>query len=592
MYKYLLLLFIFLLNAVIYGQNIDSLETVLSKSSGNQKIDVLIELSIAHAGTDNSAAKSYADQAIKLSRLKKYAIGEILGLNALANYEIKIGEYQASIKNSTRALQLFEKQKEIDLNPGIIHKNLALSLTQIGAYSAAIDQRKLQYREKLKFDPTIDVNVYYLQQGVGSLYLQLENYDSAIVYFKYAQKIAQHLNDKRLYASSNNDIGWSYLKNNQSKKALGYFEAAKKSFSNIQPLRKRDSLLIGYIKSNIAECLDSKNPLAKQYFNEFIETTEQYGNENHIVQSYIQYAEFLVRTNNPLEALIYLEKGSTLIDEQNIKNTSLSKFLYRTYVQAYLKSGNLKKSEEYLTKHLHLEDSLYGVKGLNNLLLNHSDYQLARIENELKLEKFETEIKNQKIESLNTKNEISALRVTILIIAIFFIVLISIFFYVKIKNDNRRKQKAQELENKLLEIENTKTTERLTQSVLGLQRKKEFAEELISRISEIRGIEKKDINAMKLYINNELDIDESVIEMETFISETGKDFFVNLSTIHPDLTEADIKFTALIRMNLSIKQISVIKNITPQSVKIAKNRLSKKLNLEPGSSIYDYLMTL
>lgn len=592
MNKIIQLIVLLLLNTAVYGQNIDSLENKLSQSTDFQEIDILIELSIAYAGVDNSLSKKYAEKSIRLSRQKKYAKGEILGLTALSNYEHKKGDFQASIKNATRAYQLFEKLENKDFNPGIIHKNLALSLTQIGAYSAAIEQRKFQFKEKLKFDPTIDVNVYYINQGIGSLYLQLENYDSAIVYFKNAQEFARELNNKRLFASSNNDIGWSYLKNKQKKKALQYFNKAMQTFTEISPLQKRDSLLIGYIKSNIAECLEANDPKAKKYFSEFIESTEKHGAIDNIVQAYVQYAEFLVRTQQANEAISFLDKASEEIHAHHISNPILLQFLYRTYVKAYMKIGNSTKSNFYFEKHTFLQDSLYGVKGLNNLLQNHSDYQLARIENELKLEKFETEIKNQKIESLHTKNEISTLRITILIVAIFFLILIAIIIYIKIKNDNRRKQKAQELENQLLELENTKTSERLTQSMLGLQRKKEFSEELINRISEIQSIERKDINAMKLFINNELEIDESTIEMERFINETGKEFFLNLETLHPDLTEADIKFTALIRMNLSIKQIAVIKNITPQSVKIAKNRLSKKLNLEPGSSIYDYLMTL
>jgi DNA-binding CsgD family transcriptional regulator len=57
----------------------------------------------------------------------------------------------------------------------------------------------------------------------------------------------------------------------------------------------------------------------------------------------------------------------------------------------------------------------------------------------------------------------------------------------------------------------------------------------------------------------------------------------------PDLTDNDIKLCGLIRLKLTVKQIGIIKNITPESAKIAKNRLSKKLMLSPGSNLYEFL---
>ena len=592
MYKIILLVLLFGGNLFVIGQNIDSLKLKLNKSSDLEQIDVLIELSEAYIKLNNKEAIDYSKRALKLSRQKNYKKGEVLALTALSKYDYSIGDFQSSIKNATRALQIFEKEKIDDINPAIIHQKLALSLTEIGAYSAAIEQRKLQYDSKLKYNPEVDQNTYYINQGIGALYLQLGNTDSAIVYFKKAQNASKLLTDKRLLGSSFNDIGLSYLQNNQHQKALGFFQKAKSTFYSLDELTKRDSLLLGHIYGNIAGCLNPKDPSTLKYYDEFLSLIEKYDVQSEIVKANIQYADYLLKINSSSKAITFLNRAQDIIETEKINNPKSYKPLYQSFIKAYIQQNDSKKSQFYLSKYLQLEDSLYGVKGLNDLLLNHSDYQLAKIENELIVERFDAEIKSQEIEALNTKNEISTLRITILIIAIIFIVLISIVLYLKVKSDGERKRKAQELENKLLELENAKTSERLTQSLLGLQRKKEFSEELINRISEIKSIERKDVNAMKLFINNELEIDESTIEMERFISETGKEFFLNLETLHPDLTEADIKFTALIRMNLSIKQIAVIKNITPQSVKIAKNRLSKKLNLEPGSSIYDYLMTI
>ena len=97
------------------------------------------------------------------------------------------------------------------------------------------------------------------------------------------------------------------------------------------------------------------------------------------------------------------------------------------------------------------------------------------------------------------------------------------------------------------------------------------------------------IRSASCSLDIELDIDDSLIEMEKYISEIGKDFFIRLKSVHPGLSENDIKLVVLIRMRLNIKQIAIVRNITPESVKIAKNRLSKRLNLTSGRVLFEYL---
>ena len=56
-----------------------------------------------------------------------------------------------------------------------------------------------------------------------------------------------------------------------------------------------------------------------------------------------------------------------------------------------------------------------------------------------------------------------------------------------------------------------------------------------------------------------------------------------------DLTKLDVKLAALIVMNMSNKDIGISKNITPESVKIAKNRLKKKLSLSKEDDLHEHL---
>ena len=146
-----------------------------------------------------------------------------------------------------------------------------------------------------------------------------------------------------------------------------------------------------------------------------------------------------------------------------------------------------------------------------------------------------------------------------------------------------------QISKKMLEASIENKMERLTQTTLSLTRKKEFAENLIEQLSKIKGIDSKLLIPIKQSISNELYIDESILEMEQYISDLSKDFFVKIKLHYPNLTENDIKLCGLIRLKLTNKQISIIKNITPDSVKISKNRLSKKMKLKSATDLFDCL---
>lgn len=66
-------------------------------------------------------------------------------------------------------------------------------------------------------------------------------------------------------------------------------------------------------------------------------------------------------------------------------------------------------------------------------------------------------------------------------------------------------------------------------------------------------------------------------------------FFQRLLKDHPDLTRNELKLSALTLLNLSSKEISSIQGIKPSSVDIARHRLRKRLNVENGLSLAEYL---
>lgn len=81
-------------------------------------------------------------------------------------------------------------------------------------------------------------------------------------------------------------------------------------------------------------------------------------------------------------------------------------------------------------------------------------------------------------------------------------------------------------------------------------------------------------------------------EFELYFKRVDQDFWIKLENRFPDLTSHDKRLCAFIWLRLSPKEIASITNRAVRSVYTAKNRLKKKLGLEPESDLYDFLHSL
>lgn len=71
-----------------------------------------------------------------------------------------------------------------------------------------------------------------------------------------------------------------------------------------------------------------------------------------------------------------------------------------------------------------------------------------------------------------------------------------------------------------------------------------------------------------------------------------QNFFRNLRTKYPDLTATDLKFCALLRLNLNTKEIAKNTNLTIRGVEGARYRLRKKLGIKNDQSLTAFLIDL
>ncbi|NOQ25749.1 MAG: response regulator [Bacteroidales bacterium] len=141
---------------------------------------------------------------------------------------------------------------------------------------------------------------------------------------------------------------------------------------------------------------------------------------------------------------------------------------------------------------------------------------------------------------------------------------------------NNHKQKL--TENTLSLIKNQRLfsdfSRKLESLVLLIEKEpQKVGEKLLKLSGELKGMNEKEIwKKFKLSFSN-----------------VHANFTRNLTKTHPLLTPSDVKLCSFIILGMANKEIASLMNCSPNSIKVARYRLRKKIDLEKGTNLENYL---
>jgi len=149
------------------------------------------------------------------------------------------------------------------------------------------------------------------------------------------------------------------------------------------------------------------------------------------------------------------------------------------------------------------------------------------------------------------------------------------------------------LEQEQLKNEIELRNRKLSAKALYLSDRNQLIENIITSILKKPKISKD------LSLANQIKMLESHLRAEdewkdfiTHFEELNQGFLHRLKKLHPSITGNDIKFLAYIYMNLSIKEIASIFNITAEACRKRKDRIALKMEIPENTSLYEYIIAL
>jgi DNA-binding NarL/FixJ family response regulator len=123
---------------------------------------------------------------------------------------------------------------------------------------------------------------------------------------------------------------------------------------------------------------------------------------------------------------------------------------------------------------------------------------------------------------------------------------------------------------------------RILQQVLTVSQTQSAAgEEMIERNKKINQI-----------VQSNLNFDKDWSDFMAHFDKVHPKFFDHLKSRCNDLTENNLRVCAYFRIGMSTKQIAQILNVLPEAVRKMRCRLKKKLRIESGLNLDDFLRNL
>jgi tetratricopeptide (TPR) repeat protein len=526
-------------------------------------------------------------------------------------YQYRIKDDIMALDYISKAMEVFSAHPDIAFDNTYLYVNTGNLLFQYEMYPEAI----AIYRETEKFtNPDNNPGILILiNNNIGLSYEGMGMCDSAYFYYNKAKSIIRpdctqsFLN---LIRSNNYMISLAlYCKNTDSIPA--YFSQNSEYFSLVekdieskptdQNNEKLTSLIYDYNNNKIISYMLSaeysllnKNPdKSITQYNEALKYAKINQDNFKLIELHQRISDIYLSQNNYNQAAIQID-SSLLLTPNSATDYDLFNQIYTQISEIAFKSGNTYYGDEMKIISQNYADSMTMQKLEEDIISKKID--LAVIPIQIAMRKLEYR-KNEKLKDVEFQLKLSEReqQITTYRTAIFFaILLFLIILMLFLLYHNKSKKKIAEISLSVAEKEKKYINAELQNFALHISHKNNFLRDIQTSLKSLssNSDDKEKIKDIIFKISQNL---QSTNESEIIQSKTNsinESFYVKLKDRFPDLTNKDKSLCALIKMNLSSKEISSINNISERSVITARYRLRKKLKLDNDENLNVFLNEL
>lgn len=442
-----------------------------------------------------------------------------------------------------------------------------------------------------------------VHEKLGENYLLQREFQKSIAHFDEAIAIAEMEGEERKIAWLNNKIGKSYLGLGMTEEAVEYFDAAISIFEELG-----DKKGIVSIFGNMAWANFKNGDFYQARKNCYHALRENIalGNKEDELDAMHLLGKIELQEGELKNAFQYFQESYEMA--QDLKFTKfLPSLTYDLYESAY-RMKEYKVASDYLKEYLGHKESDFSKEKISAIQQLSASYEFERQNEEL-------EFKNRQIALLKQSQKFELQRTIVQVVAlVLFIVVASLI----VLRQKQQKAKQLELNNKEKELveskkalveaelkstqwEKQELSNRLTfknqelqNFALHIVEKNDFLQELNAELVKLDKLIKTEeskrlLKELRAKISYNLSLEKDRTEFQNYVEQVNEEFFLRLLNSYPSITESEKRLAALLRMNLSSKEISTIMNITPKSVDMNRYRLRKKFEIQKEVSLTEFI---
>lgn len=352
-------------------------------------------------------------------------------------------------------------------------------------------------------------------------------------------------------------------------------------------------------------------------------------NFTYLPGSYVSVAQLEIKAGNKIQSEYYLQRALKIADSTGNRQAQVAALLAMSDWQLHFNNSS-ETAENTLSKAIEIAEGLSDKsfylnslkqfrslkkqqnklgelvdldEKIENLKDSLASWERMHITKSLEIQ-FHLSEKERELNTIQSEKNIATLTNYLLWSIIVALLLLGIAIFVFLKRINTRnklllvaqnelmkataeqkKLKEQQLKNELEHKES-----QLSALTLQMLQKNELMQELKSKLDE--GSTNNQDSSLQKIIAKGMNHDKEWNDFNSSFESLNKNFYARLKQAYPEISPNDLKLCALIKMNLSIKEMAGILNISPDSVKTARYRLRKKLQLSTEENLTDFILHL
>lgn len=457
-----------------------------------------------------------------------------------------------------QALEFFLKAEKIFSNNGK-PLSLAANLSDVGVLYYYIKQPDKAMKTYL-----LALSIYQKQKDlkgqamvyghIGQLYEKRKSFDSAFVYQRLALKIIEKTNDR---------------------------SGAAKIYENL---------------GSIYEDLE-KYELADQHFKKSLSLYQKDHNELGSIEVINNLGDILRKTGNYSKSISETRLAMHLASK--LGNAYQLASCCRDLGKAYELLNQMDSAYHYIQLGYKYTLDLYSEDGAKQVAFLQVLYDINK--------------KSDEINKLQADKKINRIIVTAATIVVVLLIILGFVIFSRQRfklRDEKMLGKQKQIEHDLtsLELKNLQLEEQnlkqqlevksreLSTHTLNLIKNNQFLENLRNTLQAMvkddKRDQKKQMNQILTEINQSFNHERNWKEFTQAFEQVHHQFLENLRKFSNELTSADMRLIALLKMNLDSTDVATLLGISTDSLRVSRYRLRKKLNLSQGDNLSAFIQAL